>query len=501
MATLQSRLMGTFLLVVALLAGIGLLIFIHARTTALTYQSRLSDLVQIAELTRAVDQGMVVLGKLATGPSPEVADADFRQSRDEIYRLRRGLPTATVSPEGARLMQDLDAMADSFLVEAGAAMYAFRGGDLELYFQHDHEAALNAGYVRDTADQLLAAELEAYRQVYPEVMRRDKLLLNANLAVLAVIALLALGFGWSFARGVTDPLRLLSQAARRIAGGDLAGPAVPVGSGEEMKVLGQAFNQMQESLREHVQDLQEKADLERRLQAEELEILQVTSLLREAELRALQSQVNPHFLFNTLNVVAKTALIEGADRTCTLLETVSELLRYSLRQLDQPVTLGDEAAQIQRYAAIQKERFRERIRFEVDLDESAALAAMPCLTLQPLVENAVIHGIGSREQGGAVWLTVRRVDGRVCITVRDDGVGIPAPRLEALRQGEWESASSGHTTGLGLRNVRRRLELFYAEPVSFVIESRAGAGTTVAIDLPYTLRAEGERAAHTGSGR
>jgi two-component system, sensor histidine kinase YesM len=500
LSTLQSRLMATMLLIVGLLAGLALLIFAHARTTAITYQERLSDLVKVAELTRSVDQGVQVLGRLATGPSPGEADAEFRQARERIYQLRRDLPTRTASPVGARLLLDLDAMADSFLVEAGAAIYAFQGADLERYFQHDREAAVIAGYVRDTADRLLAAELDAYRQVYPEVTRRDRLLGNANMAVLAAVTVLSLLFAWSFARGVTDPLRSLAQAAKRIAGGDLAGPAVPVGSGDEMKVLGRAFNQMQESLRRQVAELEAKAELERRLQQEEMENLQVHTLLREAELRALQSQVNPHFLFNTLNVVQKTALIEGADRTCTLLETVADLLRYSLRQLDQPVTLGAEVAQVRRYATIQGERFRDRIRFAEELEESALDLPIPCLTLQPLVENAVIHGIGNRERGGTVRLSVRREDDRVRIIVSDDGKGIPPDRLAALNDEEGPvGAALGHTTGLGLHNVRRRLQLFYqGSPVAFAVNSRYGESTSVIIDLPYAAEG-GERLAHPGS--
>jgi sensor histidine kinase YesM len=492
--------MATMLLIVGLLAAIALLIAAHARTTAATYQERLSDLVKVAELTRAVDQGVQVLGQLATGPSPAQADADFKAAREQIYRLRQELPTQTASPVGARQIADLDAMADSFLVEAGAAIYAFQGSDLERYFQHDREAALIAGYVRDTADRLLAAELDAYRQVYPAVLRRDRLLGNANLAVLATVTVLSLLYAWAFARGVTDPLRALAGAARRIAGGDLAGPAVPVGSGEEMKVLGRAFNQMQESLRRHVADLEAKAELERRLQQEEMENLQVHTLLREAELRALQSQVNPHFLFNTLNVVRNTALIEGADRTCTLLETVSDLLRYSLRQLDQPVTLAGEVEQVRRYAAIQGERFRDRIRFAVELEASALGLPIPCLTLQPLVENAVIHGIGSRERGGTVRLTIRRDGDAVHIEVADDGRGIPPDRLALLNDEDGPTGTSlGHTTGLGVYNVRRRLQLFYQGlPVRFAVTSRYGEGTTVVIDLPYP--AEGrESVAHPGS--
>jgi len=500
LTTVQARLMATMMLIVLLLSAFALQMFTHSRGTANMYQERLADLVRVAELTQAVDEAARTLGQLATDPAAGQTEARFAALRSEIYRLRRELPQATVSRTGAKLMVDLDNMTDSFLVEAGAAIHAFGAANLDRYYEHDREAATIARYVRETADRLLAAELEAFSEVYPEVLERDQLLQRIALTVLAAVSLIVVVAAWSFARSVTDPLQALAGAARRIAGGDLTGPPVPVGVDEEIKVLGQAFNQMQESLRRHMEELASKAELERRLRHEEMENLQMQSLLREAELRALQSQVNPHFLFNTLNMVAKTALIEGADRTCGLLETVADLLRYSLRAPDRPVTLGEEVAQVRRYMTIQQERFRDRIRFRCDIDEPALAVTIPCLMVQPLVENAVMHGIGSREQGGTVELTVRRAGDRVQVVVADDGVGIPENRLAALIEGTAEVNARGHTTGLGLYNVRRRIELFYRDQATFRIESAPGRGTRCLIELPYHVDPHTAGADHDQTG-
>lgn len=490
--------MGTFLLVVASLSLVALLALVHARSTARTYQDRLTDLVKVTELTQTVSEAANILGQLATGPTPDRTLAELNETRERIYQLRGELPTATVNPASARMLLDLDAVADSFLIESGAAAYAFLGNDLERYFQHDREASLVAGYLRDTSDRLLAAELEAYRQVHGEVLRRDRQVQNLNVMALAAFTLLVLLLAWWFVRDVADPLRVLAGAAERISAGDLDGPSVVVSSSVELQVLGRSFNQMQASLRRRVAELNEKVQLERRLQAQELEQLRMQTLLREAELRALQSQVNPHFLFNTLNMVAKMSLIEGADRTCTLLETVSDLLRYSLGKLDQPVSLGEEVQQVQRYANIQTERFRGRFRFAFEVDHSALELKLPCMTLQPLVENAVIHGIGSRESGGTVQIRVRRAGDFVRVEVEDDGVGIPPDRLAVLNTGAGSpGAVMGHTTGLGLQNVRQRLQIFWSRPVSLLVESREGEGTCVTLELP----ANGERSGPVADSR
>lgn len=499
--SLQAQVTVTFLGTIIVLAVMALAILIHARNTAAVYENGISDLVKIADLTQAVDEGARAVGRLASESNPDKASEAFRPIEERIYSLREGLPTGTQHPDSIWIMHDLGNMANSFLIEAGAAIHALRRGDPEGYFKHDREAATIAAAVRETADRLLAKELERYSTVYPEVIRRNRELQATNGLSLIALTIVAFGFAWGFSKSVTAPIQDLASAAERIARGDLSGPAVALDASSEIKSLGKAFNHMQANIRQHVTDLQEKADLERRLQAEELENLQIHSLLREVELRALQSQVNPHFLFNTLNMVAKTALIEGAEQTRELMETVADLLRYSLRDMNRPVTLGAELAQVERYMTIQGQRFGERTRFIMDVaDEDVLGCSLPCLTLQPLVENALIHGIGKREQGGTVALGVRRDDDRVIITIADDGDGMKPERLAALNQGGPAPAEGlgGHTTGLGVHNVRRRLELFYQGDAGLTVSSRPGAGTTVTINMPVSPKG-GDDLAHPRS--
>lgn len=500
--TLFANLMAAFLLMITVLTGVAFQILVNAQTTMESYQSGLSSLVSVADLTQAVDHGATELGQLVTYPDHHRVVEAFSPVGDEIHRRSQQLPPTTVNPASDRKVQDLARMADSFLVEADAATYALQAGDLDLYFQHDRKAVAIAGYVRNAAEQLLASELDTYRRVYPEAAARDRHLQVLNLTCLVILTLEVLLFAWCFARRVTNPIQALGRAARRIAAGDLSGPPVEADSGDELAVLGRGFNHMQESLRRQVAELEEKADLERRLQAEELERLRIHSLLGEVELRALQSQVNPHFLFNTLNMVAKMALLEEAGRTRTMLEVVADLLRYSLRDLDRPVALGEEVEQVRRYTTIQGQRFRDRIRFMIDCDDAAATVPVPCLTLQPLVENALIHGIGSREEGGLIRITVRREPRGARVVIADNGVGIPPERLQHLMEGVSgaESTRYGHTTGLGIRNVWRRMELFYGPEARLTLESPPGEGTVVTLYLPESPSEEVLSGAHPGGG-
>lgn len=209
-------------------------------------------------------------------------------------------------------------------------------------------------------------------------------------------------------------------------------------------------------------------------------------IVKELELQALQSQINPHFLFNTLNVLSKLAFLEGAEQTSDLTISLSNLLRYSLQKLDQPVTLQEELTHIREYAAIQQTRFRDRIGFELEADPSALPVRIPALSLQPLLENAFQHGVAKLEDGGRISLIVQRRTEGICIIVTDNGAGMTEEtRLSLLRlEEDREDQEAKASTGIGTRNVFRRLQLFYNRDDLIEIFSSPGQGTTIQIKIP-----------------
>lgn len=214
--------------------------------------------------------------------------------------------------------------------------------------------------------------------------------------------------------------------------------------------------------------LKEKADMER--------------VMHQLELRALQSQVNPHFLFNTLNAACRLAMIEGASRTEELLHALSGLLRYTLRKIDQMVSLREELEHINNYLFIQKTRYGDHIQVEMHAEQEALNAMIPLMTLQPLVENAIVHGLELKEDGGTIFINARCQGEKVCIEVRDTGMGMePGVASQVL---EGNRSGQGHTTGLGLTNVHQRLRHCFGEKYGLEIFSSPGEGTTVKVWIP-----------------
>src|SRR5690606_32361593 len=174
---------------------------------------------------------------------------------------------------------------------------------------------------------------------------------------------------------------------------------IKVDYNDEISFLALTFDRMRININNLIIEIQEKAQLERELQQNKL-------LLQESQLLGLQSQINPHFLFNTLNILSKKAYLEGAEETSDLLVSVAGLLRYNLKRLDRQVTLYEVLIVLKQYIEIQQARFTDRLNVHMEVDESCLNVKIPGLTLQPIIENAVIHAIEPEEDGGHIWFRV-----------------------------------------------------------------------------------------------
>lgn len=208
--------------------------------------------------------------------------------------------------------------------------------------------------------------------------------------------------------------------------------------------------------------------------------------LKETQLKVLQSQINPHFLFNTLNTISRLAYLEGADQTQNVTYSLAKILRYSLRNIDQLVYLRDELEHVKQYLSIQQSRFPGRIHYRERLEAGSDLVKIPILCLQPIFENAVVHGFEPKEGNMTITVTTFTKNENVIIEVDDDGAGMTAEEVKSILS-EDKPQGSGHTTGIGLKNVHKRIQHYLGEEYGITsITSRLGAQTTVQITVPKT---------------
>ena len=283
----------------------------------------------------------------------------------------------------------------------------------------------------------------------------------------------------------------LAQASQAISRGEFDTPDLDESPRDETGHTAKAFNEMKRSMKRQVELLNEKNAMESQLHAKELEALELQTLMEREKLQQLRSQINPHFLFNTLNVILYTSQPEGAERTCALIGSLSRLFRYALGSNDSQVPLLREVQIVDEFYALYRARFGERLRMrwhispEVDLPDTL----VPSFILQPLVENAFKHGIAPKEEGGCVDIAIQQEDGALKITVADDGVGMSAEALEALRNNLKNPPTTGEH--IGVYNVAARLRLWGKE-YGMEIESEPGKGTAAVLRLPQILSWEEE---------
>ena len=212
----------------------------------------------------------------------------------------------------------------------------------------------------------------------------------------------------------------------------------------------------------------------RQLQQQKEAALKAYAMAHEAQLKMLRYQLNPHFLFNTLNAIS-TLVLDGKAQTANgMVGSLSAFLRYSLDSDPvQRVSLAQEIEATNQYLGIEQLRFGERLRVRMDITPEARAALVPSLILQPLIENAVKYAVARGEQGGAIEIDARRDGDQLAITLRDDGPGCV----------DFTERKNGH--GVGLANTRERLSVLYGARQQFSIANRAPHGVEVRIRLPF----------------
>lgn len=225
--------------------------------------------------------------------------------------------------------------------------------------------------------------------------------------------------------------------------------------------------------------------VQKRLMKELKAKAELETMLKATELKALQSQVNPHFLFNTLNTIARLAMLEGAAQTQEVAYALSDLLRSNLRDMERLRTVEEELKSVQDYLTIQKVRFGERIQSSIQVDEAVKAARMPALTLQPLVENAIIHGLEERIEGGEIRISGSLRPDEVYLEISDTGVGVAEEKIAAIFREEKRQKSQGQATGIGIMNVDKRIKHYFGGQYGLTMRSCLGEGTTISITLPY----------------
>ena len=345
-------------------------------------------------------------------------------------------------------------------------------------------------YLQTYARRLVQVTLKEGNDSYQE---KVPVFYNMPYLILAISAVF-MGFVMFLTKilsnAMVSPAVLLAQCARKIAKNDFTGEDPSVENRDEMGELVRAFNKMKRSTKGYIDTLKENHRMSELLHREEIERVEMEKQLSGARLELLKSQINPHFLFNTLNMIACMAKLEEAVTTERMISSMGSLFRYNLKTSEQIVTLARELKVVQDYMYIQQMRFGSRILYSCDLKVDAEQAMIPAFTLQPVVENAMVHGLSKKEQGGRVHVRIWEQGNRLVISVADTGLGMSEERLAEVTEAMKERRTS--RIGIGLGNIYKRIHMMYKQG-EFRIASIEGRGTVIQMFIPQEKHNRGDK--------
>lgn len=427
----------------------------------------------------------------------------FIQTKDSDSKNRYQLYVDLLQESAGKIEETLFTGADdtdrllnlieTFSENAAQAIDAKQGRDANTMREKYNYVHQTGKYILEEIQRLNLQQLKRNTEYYAALSKNNIIVEKANIVMIVDILVLSCIIIFYITYKMTDPIIKLSHSAEEISKGNFNVDEVIVTGDDEIRVMAEAFNKMKASVHNYIGALQSKAEIESRLMEKEMQNLKMQTLLNNAELQSLQSQINPHFLFNTLNAGVQLAMMEEADKTSCFLENLAAVFRYNVRRLDTEVTLNDEINNVRAYIDLMKVRFGDMIRFHIEIENEEILQfPIPPLILQPIVENACIHGIGEKEEGGSIVIHAFKEDDENLIEIVDNGVGMADETIDRIFQKAQkddalpEKPKKGHTTGIGIANVIQRLRLFYKQENVVQISSIPGEGTRVIIRIPHT---------------
>lgn len=296
-----------------------------------------------------------------------------------------------------------------------------------------------------------------------QLFKDTGLLIDSLISIWALLLLVAIIVSYLVSKLATKRINVLSVAMKDVRDGNLE-TRITLKGDDELSGLADDFNAM-------VVDIKKLMDQVYHHQKEE----------RQRELMVLQSQINPHFLYNTLDTLHWKALEYDAVEMCELIMSLSSFFRISLSKGKEFISIERELEHVRSYLKIQGYRYRDILKYSIDCDESLYSFYMPKILIQPLVENAIYHGIKPKLGSGNIWINVFEEQGTLNINVKDDGVGIPNEKLKQIQDNLKEHLTSNN---YGLYNVSQRIYLHFDSDYRLTINSTENEGTSINIKLP-----------------
>jgi Putative regulator of cell autolysis len=486
--SIRKRLIMVFILSSAMIFFANIIMYYNINKSIGTIDQVYKSNIELNTLLDSLNKVHDSVGEYLNTRTSESLENYYRNEQN-YKRFIDKLDGVTTDNDMLLMQKNIKNMSETYLNIVDDSVNAKRGRNIEKYMQKYDEASRIFDYINVHINSLNNRKFKNNSEKYDLLLISLNYLEIISTTVLLVLTMFNVLLIIIMTRSITDPLMKLTQAAHQVAGGNFEVDLVHVESSDEVEIVTKAFNNMIISIHQYIIKTKESLELENKMMEKEL---MMKNHLKDAQLKYLQAQINPHFLFNTLNAGAQLAMMEGADKTCLFIENMADFFRYNVKSFDHDSSIRDEIKQVDSYIYILNVRFSGGIHFYKDIDESLLDIRVPSMILQPVIENAVNYGIRNIDYAGEIRLAVYLSDDNIEITITDNGAGMEQSTINRIMNAKLDESASvkdriitKDSNGIGLGNVINRLRLYFNRDEVFKIESEGkNKGTRVIIQIP-----------------
>ena len=394
-------------------------------------------------------------------------ESELNSMIEEAERIVAGLEEITEAEANIARLDSVNKYLSNLRIYVGRIEENLQRGNryednMEIW---ENDVQIVTSLVGDTMSQYIYYEVKGIQQSRAAYQAFFMNMIRFSLLGMGIVLILVIILSYYIPRSITMPITRISKVTDQVAKGNLSVRAAAE-SGAEARMLSDSLNAMIDKINELLD--------------------QVTTeqvRLRKAEFELLQAQINPHFLYNTLDTIVWLAEAGDQKRVVSMVGNLSDFFRTSLNQGKDIISIREELAHVRSYLEIQQVRYQDILRYKITVPEDLYEYKIPKITIQPLVENALYHGIKNKRGQGTITVTGKRNENGFVLYVRDNGIGMTQERLKEVRAGIQKLSYTGKEI-YGLYNVNERIRLNFGETYGISIESTYGEGTCVSISLP-----------------
>ena len=467
-STLAMKIRYSYLLLLIPIVTFLIFCFYNLWVNNRNYEDMLNSTVVASEFSLDFKKDFDYETYLLIVENKSVEESMLEDMLNDANRIVKGLEELTDSQENMNRLNSAKKYLNNLEIYKNRIEQNLKDGNkyednIEIW---ENDVQIVTSLLRETIFQYIFFEIKDLQQARTQYQKFFVEMIRFSVVAFAAIFVLITALSYYIPLSITRPIRKLSEVTDQVAKGDLTVRS-DVRTGAEVSVLSDSLNTMIDKIDELLEQVKKE---------------QVR--LRKAEFELLQSQINPHFLYNTLDAIVWLAEAGEQKKVVSMVGSLSDFFRTSLNQGKDIITIKEELQHSRSYLEIQQMRYQDILNYEIDVPEELHRYLISKITIQPLVENALYHGIKNKRGPGRIVISGRKEEDFLILQIEDNGIGMTKERLNQVKEGMNQKIPTEKDI-YGLYNVNERIRLNFGEKCGISIESIYGEGTVVSVILPY----------------